>query len=64
MHWRILGVTILKLVSVIEGLETPEPITLVFTNRLKLRYDIFQKRLDANHSTRVVEHYQWRSYMD
>ncbi|KHC71979.1 adenylate cyclase [Candida albicans SC5314] len=38
----------------LKGLETPEPITLVFTNRLKLRYDIFQKRLDANHSTRVA----------
>ncbi|KAL6450405.1 CYR1 Adenylate cyclase [Candida maltosa Xu316] len=38
----------------LKGLETPEPITLAFTNRLKLRFEIFQKRIDQNHSTRVV----------
>lgn len=38
----------------LKGLETPEPITLVYTNRLKLRYEIFKKRFDETHSTRIV----------
>ena len=40
----------------LKGLETPEMITLVYTSRLKLRFEIFQKRLDVdeNHSTRVI----------
>ncbi|CAI5760435.1 unnamed protein product [Candida verbasci] len=38
----------------LKGLETPETVTLVYTNKLKLRFEIFQKRFDQNHSTRVV----------
>lgn len=40
----------------LKGLETPELITLVYSTRLKLRFEIFQKRLDADekHSTRVI----------
>lgn len=42
----------------LKGLETPELITLAFTDKLKLRFEIFQKRLnrevDKGHSTRVV----------
>ncbi|KAI3405477.2 hypothetical protein KGF56_001724 [Candida oxycetoniae] len=40
----------------LKGLETPEMITLVYSSRLKLRFEIFQKRLDVgeNHSTRVI----------
>ncbi|KAI5949434.1 hypothetical protein KGF54_005669 [Candida jiufengensis] len=40
----------------LKGLETPELITLVYTSRLKLRFEIFQKRLDVDesHSTRVI----------
>ncbi|KAI5958777.1 CYR1 [Candida margitis] len=40
----------------LKGLETPELITLVYSSRLKLRFEIFQKRLDADeqHSTRVI----------
>lgn len=38
----------------LKGLETPEPITLVYTNKLKLRFEIFKKRFDETHSTRIV----------
>ncbi|KAI5959957.1 CYR1 [Candida pseudojiufengensis] len=40
----------------LKGLEIPEMITLVYSSRLKLRFDIFQKRLDIDesHSTRVI----------
>ncbi|EGW29847.1 adenylate cyclase [Spathaspora passalidarum NRRL Y-27907] len=42
----------------LKGLETPELITLAYTDKLKLRYEIFKKRLgreiDKAHSTRVV----------
>ncbi|RLV89675.1 Adenylate cyclase [Spathaspora sp. JA1] len=42
----------------LKGLETPELITLAYSSKLKLRYEIFQKRLgreiDKGHSTRVV----------
>ncbi|KAK6461496.1 adenylate cyclase [Scheffersomyces coipomensis] len=42
----------------LKGLETPEPITLVYTKKLKLRYEFFQKRLsqseESEMSTRIV----------
>ena len=42
----------------LKGLETPEPITLVYTSKLKIRFEIFEKRMSQNQefnlSTRVV----------
>ncbi|KAG7660361.1 uncharacterized protein J8A68_006128 [[Candida] subhashii] len=52
LHYFELGEKKLK------GLETPELITLAYSSKLKLRFEIFQKRLnreiDKGHSTRVV----------
>ncbi|KAK6202340.1 adenylate cyclase [Scheffersomyces amazonensis] len=42
----------------LKGLETPEPITLVYSEKLKLRYEFFQKRMSQSEqfdlSTRIV----------